>query len=114
MWITLTSYQSNQKNPGAQGCSFADLNGDGLLDIYLSMSGRLHEAERKNRLLINYGDLKFKEEAEAYGLADAAYSTQAAVLDYDQDGDLDLFLLNHEIDDISNYNKVVRATQKKS
>lgn len=99
------------KNAWSTGVLMADLNGDGLLDIYLSMSGRLPVAQRKNRLLINYGDLNFKEEAEAYGLADAAYSTQAAVLDYDQDGDLDLFLLNHEIDDISNYNKEVRAKQ---
>jgi hypothetical protein len=100
------------ENSWSTGVLMADLNGDGLLDIYLSMSGRLPEAQRKNRLLINYGDLNFKEEADAYGLADAAYSTQAAVLDYDQDGDLDLFLLNHEIDDISNYNKEVRANQR--
>jgi len=94
------------------GVLIADLNGDGLLDIYLSRSGRLPAEQRKNQLLINYGDLNFKEEASKYGLDDAAYSTQAAVLDYDQDGDLDLFLLNHEIDDISNFNKDVRKSER--
>jgi len=100
------------KNSWSTGVLMADFNSDGLLDIYLSMSGRLAKKQRKNRLFINYGDLQFKEEAERYGLADAAYSTQAAVFDYDQDGDLDLFLLNHEIDDISNYNSQVRSSEK--
>ncbi len=92
------------------GVLIADLNSDGLLDIYLSQSGRLTEDKRRNRLLINQGDLSFKEEAKKYGLDDAAYSTQAAVLDFDQDGDLDLFLLNHEIEDIFNFNKEDRET----
>ncbi len=92
------------------GVLMADFNADGLLDIYLSHSGRVAENERKNRLLINQGELNFKEESKKYGLDDGAYSTQAAVLDYDKDGDLDLYLLNHEIDDIFDFNRQVRES----
>jgi len=83
------------------GTSVADVNGDGLLDIYVCYSGLGTDKERANQLFINKGvnkDLvpKFVDEAAAFGLdAVGSYSTQAAFLDYDQDGDLDMFLLNH-------------------
>ena len=82
------------------GVTIADVNGDGLLDIYVCHSGNLPGPQRANELFINKGAGKngvpvFKEEAPAYGLADSAFSTQAAFFDYDLDGDLDMILLNH-------------------
>lgn len=90
------------------GVSMVDINADGLLDIYICKSGNLPAEKRRNKLYINKGDLNFEEKSSEYGLDDAAYSTQAAFLDYDQDGDLDMFLLNHEIKPISNYNRDIR------
>ncbi|WP_228853014.1 VCBS repeat-containing protein [Aegicerativicinus sediminis] len=83
------------------GVSVADVNGDGLLDIYVCYSGLGTDAERANQLFVNQGNNNeglpvFKDEAELYGIdAAGTYSTQAAFFDYDLDGDLDMFLLNH-------------------
>ncbi len=75
------------------GVTMADINGDGLTDIYVCYSGRGNPEQRRNQLFINKGNLKFDEKAEAYGLDDRTYSTQAAFFDYDLDGDLDLFIV---------------------
>ncbi|UXX81282.1 FG-GAP-like repeat-containing protein [Reichenbachiella carrageenanivorans] len=77
------------------GVSVADINADGYLDIYLSVSGQ--GMPRSNELYINNGDLTFTESAEAYGLADAGNSVQSSFFDYDHDGDLDLFVANYPI-----------------
>ena len=77
------------------GVTMVDINHDGFLDIYVCRSGNFKTENRKNLLYINQGDLTFKEQAEAYGLADSGYATQAAFFDYDKDGDLDMYLLNH-------------------
>lgn len=82
------------------GVTMADVNGDGLLDIYVCKSGPLGAEHRHNRLYINQGSREnglpqFKEEAGKYGLDDPAYSTHATFFDYDRDGDLDLYLLNN-------------------
>lgn len=83
------------------GTSIADVNGDGLLDIYVCYSGLGTNEDRANQLFINKGINKnhvpkFVDEAAVYGLdAKGSFSTQAAFLDYDLDGDLDMFLLNH-------------------
>lgn len=79
------------------GISMIDINADGLLDIYQCRSGNLQEANRRNLLFINKGDGTFSEEGARYGIDDPGYSVQAAFLDYDRDGDLDLFLTNHGI-----------------
>lgn len=79
----------------SSGVSMVDINTDGWLDIYVSRSGHLDPEQRKNLLYINQGDGTFEEMAQEYGLADASYSTQSAFLDYDKDGDLDMYLLNH-------------------
>ncbi len=76
------------------GATMVDLNGDGLLDIYVCNSGIVAGDDRKNELYINQGDATFLEMAAAYGLADDGYSTHGSFLDYDGDQDLDLYLVN--------------------
>lgn len=84
------------------GVSFVDINADGYLDIYVCRSGNQHPLFRENSLFINNRDLTFTDQARQYGLNDNSYSTQATFLDYDKDGDLDMFLLNHSRLAISN------------
>lgn len=83
------------------GVSMADVNGDGLLDIYICNSGDVMGGKRENELYINQGNLAFEEQAEAYGLADKGFSTHAAFFDYDQDGDLDCYVLNNSFRPVS-------------
>jgi enediyne biosynthesis protein E4 len=81
------------------GVSVVDINNDGWPDIYVCVSGRGPGARRRHLLFINQHDLTFKEEAAEYGLADTSYSTQAVFFDYDRDGRLDMYLVNHTLDD---------------
>ncbi|MDO1449289.1 VCBS repeat-containing protein [Rhodocytophaga aerolata] len=81
------------KGGWSTGVTMADVNADGLLDIYVCKSGNYPGARRANQLYINKGNLQFQETSHQYGLADTTYTNQAAFLDYDKDGDLDLFLL---------------------
>ena len=74
----------------ATGVSVVDINNDGLDDIYVCATGSMDPQKRRNRLYINNGYLSFSEQAQEYGLADSSFSTQAALLDYDGDGELDL------------------------
>ena len=77
------------------GTTMADVNGDGYLDIYVSVAGRFPPKE--NLLFINNGDLTFTESAVKYNVADAGNSTQATFFDYDRDGDLDLYVANYPV-----------------
>tara|TARA_R110002124_G_scaffold27167_2_gene97138 strand:- start:13659 stop:14315 length:657 start_codon:yes stop_codon:yes gene_type:complete len=79
----------------SSGVSMVDINADGWLDIYVCQAGSPNAKNRKNLLYINQKNSKFKEMAVEYGLADESYSTQATFFDYDLDGDLDMYLLNH-------------------
>ncbi len=77
------------------GVVFADINGDGWLDIYVCTSGHMGTGERKNKLYINNQNLSFTESAAKYGLDISAYSTQVSFFDYDSDGDLDCFMIDN-------------------
>ncbi len=89
------------KNAWRTGASMADINGDGLLDIYVCYSGFGTEEDRAKQLFINMGNNKegipvFSEKAAEYGIdAPGTYTSQSSFFDYDLDGDLDMFLLNH-------------------
>ncbi len=90
------------KNVWSSGVSFADVNGDGWLDIYVCKSGKPGGELRHNELFISQGldangELQFIEQAEAYGIADEGLSAHAAFFDYDKDGDLDMYLLNNSL-----------------
>ncbi len=87
------------------GATMADVNGDGLLDIYVCSSTDGRAQYRRNLLFINNGDLTFSEMAQEYGIDDPAYSTHSAFLDYDKDGDLDLFVINHSLDKYAMFNE---------
>ncbi|MGE5944464.1 MAG: CRTAC1 family protein [Flavobacteriales bacterium] len=83
------------------GVTVVDINSDGKQDIYICKSGNYRNPDdRRNELYINMGNDKdgipiFKENAKAFGLDLPNYSTQATFFDYDKDGDLDMFLINH-------------------
>ena len=78
------------------GVSFADVNGDGLIDIYVCKSGNEDGVVYHNELFINNGDLTFTEKAKEYGIDESSgNSTEGVFFDYDKDGDLDLFLLKN-------------------
>ncbi|MCC6288237.1 MAG: VCBS repeat-containing protein [Chitinophagaceae bacterium] len=77
------------------GVTMADVNNDGLLDIYVCNSGDVEGNNKKNELFINNGNLTFTEKAKQYNLDNDGYSTHAAFFDYDMDGDLDCYILNN-------------------
>ncbi len=77
------------------GVVMADVNADGLTDIYVCRGGSRATGNTRNLLFINQGNLTFKESGAEYGIDDAGYSTQASFFDYDNDGDLDLYVMNY-------------------
>ena len=77
------------------GVSFADVNGDGLLDIYVCKSGNVGGTQSRNELFINNGDLTFTDKAKDFGIDEQGNSTQGVFFDYDKDGDLDMYLLKN-------------------
>ncbi|QHT65508.1 VCBS repeat-containing protein [Rhodocytophaga rosea] len=89
----ITEQAGIRKGGWSTGVTMADVNADGLLDIYVCKSGNYPGTKRANQLYINQGNLQFQESGKKYGLADTTYTNQAAFLDYDKDGDLDLYLL---------------------
>ena len=87
-----------------RGVSLVDINNDGWMDIYVSATIKNDPSLRKNLLYINKGIDKngiphFEDMAAEYGLADTSYSTMASFFDYDNDGDLDMYLVVNEISD---------------
>lgn len=91
-----------QDNGWSTGVSVIDINNDGLLDLYVCRVGNFEKLQSHNQLLICKGIDKnavpfFEDEAKNYGLDFSGFSTQAAFLDYDMDGDMDMFLMNHSV-----------------
>ncbi|THH41430.1 VCBS repeat-containing protein [Neolewinella litorea] len=98
--VTAQSRAGGRPGPWKTGIAVADVNGDGLPDLYLSYSGMLPPDKRRNQLFINAGSdaegiPTFTESAAEYGLDLAAFTNQAYFFDYDGDGDLDALMLNH-------------------
>jgi len=91
------------KGDWSTGVTMVDVNGDGFLDIHVCNVGDYKGLTGHNQLFINQGDLSFREESEAYGLDFTGFSTQAAFFDYDLDGDLDMYLLNHSVHSSRSY-----------
>jgi hypothetical protein len=99
-----------------RGVAVVDINNDGLLDIYVCATIKADAGQRKNLLYVNQGVdgegiPHFKEMAAEYGLADSGYSTQAAFFDFDNDGDLDVYIADNEIID-GDYPNHYRAIKK--
>ncbi len=98
--VTKKANAGLSKNNWFLGVTTVDINNDGWLDLYLSVSGKNENCP--NKLLVNQGvnkdgQILFKEEAEKYGIADKGHSTQSSFFDYDNDGDLDLYVANYPI-----------------
>lgn len=103
--ITVAANAQSRPGPWKTGVTMADVNGDGKTDIYLCYSGKMPAIKRANQLFINTGNdangnPTFIEQAKEYNLADTGYSTQAYFFDFDRDGDLDMFLLQHNPDNL--------------
>ncbi len=116
--ITDEAGVAGRPGPWKTGVTMADVNGDGLLDIYVCYSGKLRPDKRVNQLFINQGNNKngipsFQDEASKYGLADSSFSTQAYFFDYDRDGDLDMLLLNHNPNSLPVLDSVSTSNQLK-
>ncbi|MFC0772088.1 VCBS repeat-containing protein [Terrimonas alba] len=92
------------------GVTMADVNNDGLLDIYVCEVGKYKSLQGRNELFINNGSsdgknskVSFTERAAEYGLDIEGFNTQASFFDYDKDGDLDMFLVNHSVHSTDTY-----------
>jgi hypothetical protein len=93
-------------NVWSSGAIFADVNGDGYLDLYVCKAGKPEGENRHNELFINNGDLTFTEASKEYGLDITGLSVHAAFFDYDKDGDLDAYILNNSIKSIGAFDLV--------
>lgn len=103
--------QIKQDSTWSTGVTMVDINTDGFLDIYVCKVGNYKGLKAKNELYINNGDNTFKEQATAYGLDFSGFSTQASFFDYDQDGDMDLYLLNHSVHTTYSYGNTKLRTK---
>ena len=101
-----------QDNTWSTGVTFADVNLDGYEDIYVSAVGDYKTLSGKNRLYLNQGDSSFEEVSAKVGLDFKGFGTQASFFDYDNDGDLDVYLLNHTIHTPRNYGKIDRRQER--
>jgi len=94
------------------GVSMDDVNNDGHIDIYVSQVAEYSEEGSHNKLYINSGDGTFTEQANEYGLDFKGYSTHSSFIDYDNDGDLDMYLLNHAVHSVRSYGTVDKRSEK--
>ena len=105
-----TAAHINNNTGWTTGVTHVDINNDGLLDLYICKVGDHGSIQGQNLLYINQGNNEkgvpvFKEEASNYGLDFIGYATQAAFFDYDLDGDLDMYLMNHSVNPNRSYGK---------
>jgi hypothetical protein len=96
------------------GVSVVDINSDGWLDLYVCRSAASDSRLRRNLLFINNKNLTFTNKAAEYGLDDPGYSTQAAFFDYDRDGDLDCFLLNHSVQEFAGFSRMLSSYKEQA
>ncbi|RRQ48980.1 hypothetical protein DZC72_09750 [Maribacter algicola] len=108
--ITVSAGVEGLFNHWTTGTTMADVNNDGFLDIYVSVAGP--GDLRKNLLYINNKNNTFTEQAQAYGIADEGHSIQSAFFDYDNDGDLDLYVGNYPPDGFSQNNAFFEQRMK--
>jgi enediyne biosynthesis protein E4 len=94
-------------NSWSTGVSIVDINNDSLPDLYVCRVGNFKTLKGKNQLLvctgINNGVPVYRNETEKYGLGFSGFSTQSAFFDFDGDGDLDMFLMNHSVNHNGNF-----------
>ena len=96
------------------GTSMVDINGDGYLDIFVCRSAAANPLLRRNLLFINNGDLTFTEQAALLGLNDTGYTTQAVFFDYDRDSDLDLYVLNHSVQEYAGFDRLTGGLKERN
>ncbi|TFG76377.1 MAG: RNA-binding protein [Flavobacteriales bacterium] len=96
------------------GVTMEDVNNDGLLDIYVSKVGKYKSLTAHNQLYINKGNTVFEEVASQYGLDFSGLSTQASFFDYDNDGDMDVYLMNHSFHSQRSYGNISLRQQSDS
>ena len=96
--ITEQAGVAGVKGQMTTGVNMFDINNDGFLDILVCKSNPFDNNNGKKILYINNGDGTFTDKAKEYGLDDDSYSLQAYFFDYDNDGDMDLFFVNHPRD----------------
>jgi hypothetical protein len=99
-------------NPWYTGISVADVNADGLPDLYLCRVGAYLNLKGRNQLFINQGNLQFLEAAAEWGIDHEGFSNQAAFFDYDLDGDLDMYLLCHSVHSAASFQDIGVRTKK--
>lgn len=125
MQFTDATQQANVGGAGkwCSGVAVVDINNDGRMDLYVGATVSKVAARRENLLYVNQGNQKgaggidvpvFKEMAHEYGIADDGHTTNAAFFDYDNDGDLDLYVLTNTIEQYPNayHEKVVDGSSK--
>ena len=101
----------------SNGVTMDDINNDGFIDIYISklpMEGISINQRSHNLLYINNGDLTFTESSSDYGVDFSGFSTQSTFFDYDRDGDLDMYLMNHATHSVRSYGTIKKRKEKDS
>ncbi|HYC86504.1 MAG TPA: VCBS repeat-containing protein, partial [Chryseosolibacter sp.] len=95
-----SSFEGLDASQWYSGVSIVDINSDGWPDVYFTSTSSKHPEKRRNKLWVNQGKIEdgkvaFKEQAAQHGIADTSYSVHAGFVDYDLDGDLDMYILNN-------------------